>query len=76
MEQLLFLAEDMPKAVVKLEVPSKEKNIALRELLKMNLLVSLDETQKGVAHRAARLYTFNKDSYQKLKDKVAELSKN
>lgn len=40
-----------------------------KKLLKMNLLVSLDETQKGVAHRAARLYTFNKDSYQKLKDK-------
>lgn len=37
MEQLLFLQEDMPKAVVKLEVPSREKNTALRELLKMNL---------------------------------------
>jgi hypothetical protein len=37
MEQLLFLEEDMPKAVVKLEVPSREKNTALRELLKMNL---------------------------------------
>lgn len=37
MEQLHFLEEDMPKAVVKLEVPSKEKNTVLRELLKMNL---------------------------------------
>lgn len=37
MEQLLFLEEDMPKAVVKLEIPSQEKNTAMRELLKMNL---------------------------------------
>lgn len=40
-----------------------------KKLLKMNLLVPLEETQQGVAHRAARLYTFNKDSYQKLKAK-------
>ncbi|MGV3504356.1 MAG: NUDIX hydrolase [Adhaeribacter sp.] len=40
-----------------------------KKLLKMNLLVPLEETQQGVAHRAARLYTFNKDSYLKLKDK-------
>lgn len=37
MEQLLFLQEDLPKAVVKLEVPSRDKNTAMRELLKMNL---------------------------------------
>ena len=37
MEQLLFLGEDLPKAVVRLEIPAKEKKVALRELQKMNL---------------------------------------
>jgi len=40
-----------------------------KKLLKMNLLLPLDETQTGVAHRAARLYSFNKETYHKLKDK-------
>lgn len=37
MEQLLFLQNDMQKAVVKLEIPSSQKKAAQRELLKMNL---------------------------------------
>ncbi|MDB5206888.1 MAG: hypothetical protein JWR72_1963 [Flavisolibacter sp.] len=37
MEQLLFLGDDLPKAVVKLEIPSTEKKVALRELQMMNL---------------------------------------
>lgn len=37
MEQLLFLKDEMPKAVVKLEIPSRDKRIAMRDLLKMNL---------------------------------------
>lgn len=37
MEQLLFLGEQMPKAVVKLEIPASEKKVAMRELLMMNL---------------------------------------
>ncbi|KAA5543439.1 NUDIX hydrolase [Adhaeribacter rhizoryzae] len=40
-----------------------------KKILKMNLLMPLDETQVGVAHRAARLYSFNKETYHKLKDK-------
>lgn len=40
-----------------------------KKILKMNLLMPLDETQVGVAHRAARLYRFNKETYHKLKDK-------
>lgn len=40
-----------------------------KKLLKMNLLEQLDETQIGVAHRAARLYRFNPSIYQKLKEK-------
>ncbi|QNF34052.1 NUDIX hydrolase [Adhaeribacter swui] len=40
-----------------------------KKLLKMNLLEQLDETQIGVAHRAARLYRFNSSIYLKLKEK-------
>ena len=37
MQQLLFLGEEMPKAVVKLEIPAVEKKVAMRELQMMNL---------------------------------------
>ncbi len=37
-----------------------------RKILKMNLLISCDEKQKGVAHRAAALYRFDTEVYQRL----------
>jgi hypothetical protein len=37
MEQLQFLGDEIPKAVIKIELPSSDKNEALRELLQMNL---------------------------------------
>lgn len=39
-----------------------------KKLLNMNLLTPLNEMQKGVAHRAARLYSFDKEVYEKLKE--------
>jgi len=38
-----------------------------KKLLKMGLLIELDEWQTGVAHRAARLYQFDKQKYVQLK---------
>lgn len=38
-----------------------------KKLLKMDLLISLDERQIGVAHRAARLYQFDQSKYELLK---------
>ncbi|MDJ0703685.1 MAG: NUDIX domain-containing protein [Leptolyngbyaceae cyanobacterium MO_188.B28] len=38
-----------------------------KKLLKMDLLIPLDETQQGVAHRAARLYQFDAQKYQQHK---------
>jgi len=38
-----------------------------KKLLKMDLLIPLDERQIGVAHRAARLYQFDQDKYELLK---------
>lgn len=37
MKQLQFLGDDLPKAVVKLEIPATEKRLALRELQMMNM---------------------------------------
>lgn len=36
-----------------------------KKILSMHLLIDLDETQEGVAHRPARLYRFDKERYQK-----------
>lgn len=40
-----------------------------KKILKMEFLQPLNEWQKGVAHRAARLYQFNEQKYQDLKQK-------
>lgn len=40
-----------------------------KKLLKMNLLIKLNEKQNGVAHRAANLYMFDHEIYKKLTDK-------
>lgn len=40
-----------------------------KKILKMDLLIELDETQTEVAHRAARLYQFDESKYRQLKDK-------
>ena len=37
-----------------------------RKILRMEILVRLDETEKGVAHRAARLYRFDARKYRSL----------
>lgn len=37
-----------------------------KKILKMDILIELDEIQKDVKHRAARLYSFDNKKYQKL----------
>lgn len=37
-----------------------------KKILSMDLLVELDETERGVAHRAARLYRFDRRKYERL----------
>lgn len=37
-----------------------------RKILKMNLLTPCNEKQRGVAHRAANLYRFDRDAYLRL----------
>lgn len=48
-----------------LERPLDKRNFR-KKILGMGLLIRLDETQKDVAHRAARLYRFDKDQYNHL----------
>lgn len=40
-----------------------------KKILKMDLLIALEETQVNVRHRAARLYQFDEAKYQKLQQK-------
>ncbi len=48
---------------------SLDKRNFRKKILKMDLLTELNETQKGVAHRAARLYQFDEEKYRMLKEK-------
>jgi 8-oxo-dGTP diphosphatase len=50
-----------------LETPLDKRNFR-KKILGMNFLVALDEVQKDVAHRAARLYRFERKQYQQLQD--------
>ncbi|MBX9852530.1 MAG: NUDIX hydrolase [Cytophagaceae bacterium] len=38
-----------------------------KKILSMDLLINLNESQQGVAHRAAKLYQFDKNKYKELK---------
>ncbi|MGD8778016.1 MAG: NUDIX domain-containing protein [Ignavibacteria bacterium] len=40
-----------------------------KKILSLNMLIDLSEMQKGVPHRAAKLYKFDKRKYNKLKEK-------
>lgn len=51
-----------------LETPLDKRNFRKR-ILAMDLLVETDEVQTDVAHRAARLYRFDKKKYEALKKK-------
>jgi 8-oxo-dGTP diphosphatase len=51
-----------------LESPLDKRNFR-KKILKMELLIPLDERQAGVAHRAAQLYQFDKAKYESLKSR-------
>lgn len=48
-----------------LETPLDKRNFR-KKILGMDFLVALDEVQKDVSHRAARLYRFDRKKYQQL----------
>lgn len=49
-----------------LEVKLDKRNFR-KKIIAMNLLVDLNEFQEGVAHRPAKLYSFDKEKYEMLK---------
>jgi len=51
-----------------LERPLDKRNFR-KKILKMGVLLELDEIQRDVAHRAARLYRFDQHSYEELVEK-------
>jgi 8-oxo-dGTP diphosphatase len=46
-----------------------DKSNFRRKILHMKLLIELDEKQKAVSHRAAKLYKFDSNTYKKLTEK-------
>jgi hypothetical protein len=40
-----------------------------KKIMGINLLTPLEEIQENVAHRPAKLYSFNKEEYSRLKKK-------
>jgi len=48
-----------------LERPLDKRNFR-KKILSMDLLLELDEIEQDVAHRAARLYSFDEKKYQRL----------
>lgn len=61
----LFQLQELYEAI--LETTLDKPNFR-RKIMKMNLLISCEEKQEGVSHRAALLYRFDKRVYDKLKD--------
>jgi len=61
----LLQLQDLYEAI--LETTLDKPNFR-RKIMKMELLISCNEKQKGVSHRAANLYRFDKQVYDKLKN--------
>lgn len=51
-----------------------EKRNFRRKILKNDFLIQLEEKQKGVPHKAARLYRFDKERYEAKKEKQDDFS--
>lgn len=60
----LLQLKDLYEAILE---TSLDKPNFRRKIMKMDLLISCNEKQRGVSHRAATLYRFDKEVYDKLK---------
>lgn len=61
----LLQLQDLYEAILE---TSLDKPNFRRKIMKMGLLISCNEKQKGVSHRAANLYRFDKRVYDNLKE--------
>lgn len=62
----LLQLQKLYEAILGIEL---DKSNFRRKILRMNLLVKLEEWESNVAHRAARLFKFDKDRYDNLQNK-------
>ena len=62
----LLQLQELYEAILQVEV---DKSNFRRKITSMGLLVKSGEYQKDVAHRAAQLYSFDRDLYEELKEK-------
>lgn len=60
----LLQLQDLYEAILETQL---DKPNFRRKIMKMELLISCNEKQMGVSHRAANLYRFDKEVYDKLK---------
>jgi 8-oxo-dGTP diphosphatase len=61
-----FTLSELQKLYEAILKASFDKRNFRRKIIKTGLLLQLDEFQENVAHRAARLYTFDKEKYAEL----------
>ncbi len=64
-----FTLTQLQKMYEKILERSIDKRNFRKKILSMNFLTELDEVQKDVSHRAARLYKFDLKNYKRLKAK-------
>ncbi|NJN75369.1 MAG: NUDIX hydrolase [Synechococcaceae cyanobacterium RL_1_2] len=64
-----FTLSEIQKLYEKILGKPLDKRNFRRKILKMELLIDLNELQTNVAHRAAKLYRFDEQKYQQLKQK-------
>ena len=62
----LLQLQELYEAILQVEV---DKSNFRRKITGMGLLIKSGEYQKDVAHRAAQLYSFDRDLYEELKEK-------
>lgn len=62
-----FTLTQLQKLYEKILGQPLDKRNFRKKILKMQLLIELDETQNNVSHRAARLYQFDPQKYETLK---------
>jgi len=56
-----------------LDVEMDKRNFR-KKIARMKYLIALDEKQKGVAHKPARLYTFSREVYEKNRKEVLDFN--
>jgi len=63
-----FTLTDLQRLYESILCMELDKRNFRKKILSMDILVDLDQIQEGVAHRPAKLYSFDKDRYEKVRE--------